>query len=146
MQRQQDGAKEKYFFGHPVTVQVKKKDCNHLTYAPILSPLLHPLHQHHGHHLNSQKTPSVRVSSSSARDQQGVRVESRSSTLGRQTHRSAKQSKPSKRARDKKKTSKRARLKSNDKSSFFRAHQSTGNIYRAVGRESKDPGKPYRSS
>ena len=46
---------------------------------------------------SSQKTPSVRVSSSSARDQQGVRVESRSSTLGRQTHRSAKQSKLSKR-------------------------------------------------
>ena len=33
----QDGTKEKYFFGHPVTVQVKK-DCNHLKYAPILSP------------------------------------------------------------------------------------------------------------
>merc|ERR1712013_866510 len=78
--RQQDGAKEKYFFGHPVTVQ---------------------------------KTPSVRVSSSSNRDQQGIRVESRSSTLGRQTH---------------------------------RAHQSTGNIYRAVGRESKDPGHTGRAS
>ena len=67
------------------------------TYAPILFTLHHPLHQHHGHHLNSQKTPSVRVSSSSARDQQGIRVESRSSTLGRQTHRSAKQWKPWKR-------------------------------------------------
>ena len=38
-QRQQDGAKEKYFFGHPVTVQVKKRCCNHLTSAPTLSTL-----------------------------------------------------------------------------------------------------------
>ena len=37
-QRQQDGAKEKYFFGHPVTVQVEKRYCNHLTSAPILFP------------------------------------------------------------------------------------------------------------
>jgi len=73
----QEGVREKYFFGHPVTVQ---------------------------------KTPSVRVSSSSS--QQG-RVETRSSTLGRQTH---------------------------------RAHQSTGNIYRAVGRESRDPGHTGRAS
>merc|ERR1712226_799076 len=57
-----------------------------------------------------QKTPSVRVLSSSS--QQG-RVETRSSTLGRQTH---------------------------------RAHQSTGNIYRAVGRESRDPGHTGRAS
>merc|ERR1712212_79039 len=73
----QEGGREKYFFGHPVTVQ---------------------------------KTPSVRVSSSTS--QQG-RVENRSSTLGRQTH---------------------------------RAHQSTGNIYRAVGRESRDPGHTGRAS
>jgi len=73
----QEGVREKYFFGHPVTVQ---------------------------------KTPSVRVSSSNS--QQG-RVENRSSTLGRQTH---------------------------------RAHQSTGNIYRAVGRESRDPGHTGRAS
>merc|ERR1712130_233128 len=73
----QEGVREKYFFGHPVTVQ---------------------------------KTPSVRVSSSNR--EQG-RVENRSSTLGRQTH---------------------------------RAHQSTGNIYRAVGRESRDPGHTGRAS
>merc|ERR1719500_1604702 len=48
----------------------------------------------------------------STNSQQG-RVENRSSTLGRQTH---------------------------------RAHQSTGNIYRAVGRESRDPGHTGRAS
>ena len=86
-----------------------------------------------------QKTPSVRVSSSSS--QQG-RVETRSSTLGRQTHRLVfKAQKTKKNVTGGQFKDKKEMLTLFNLFAIFRAHQSTGNIYRAVGRESRDPGK-----